>query len=413
MSIFNSMKANASRVSVIIPAYNQARFLAGAIQSVTAQTYRSYEIIVIDDGSTDHCHEVAASFGEQVRYIAQQNQGLAGARNTGIQAASGEFVGLLDADDLWLPNFLERMVSLADQKPAAAVYYCCAQGMDELGNNLPQVFGGPPINPSLMYQTLLRSDFLIPSTILLRRDTIVAAGLFDPSLRSCEDWELWLRILPKHDFIGTADCLVQYRLHGSSLSKNVSVMQHAVRSVMEKHFGPDDGQPGSWSQEKRRAYGGVYRYHALTSVQRLEDWQAGAEFFKKALQADPSLSTDLDFFYDLAHGTQPAGYRNTNYRLDFDANAERMIQLLNRVFDSSKESELELGRRRSFGTAYYALGLLAYNTGRLSLSRDYFRKALVFRPDLWMDKRVIGNSLKTILGPSTVEWMKKYRRHPQ
>jgi glycosyltransferase involved in cell wall biosynthesis len=276
-------------VSVIIPLYNQERYIYGAIQSALNQTYRKCEVIVVDDGSTDNGREEVASFGEQVRYIYQENQGLAGARNTGIRAAKGEFIALLDADDLWLPDFLETMVSLANQNPGAAVYYCCAQGMDELGNDLPQVFGGPPLPPSLIYDSLLRADFLIPSTIIFRRQVVMAAGLFDPSLRSCEDWDLWLRLLPIHVFIGTSACLVRYRLHGSSLTTNLPGMQNAVRAVMEKHFGPDDGQPQLWSREKRRAFGGVYLYHTLTSVQQLNDWEVARSItFKKRYRSTPA-----------------------------------------------------------------------------------------------------------------------------
>jgi glycosyltransferase involved in cell wall biosynthesis len=115
------------RVSVVIPNYNHTRFITGAIQSVLNQTYRSFEVIVVDDGSTDNSREVVASFGSQVRYIWQENQGLAGARNTGIRAARGQLIGLLDADDQWLPDFLEKMVALADElrrwmKPVA--FYC-------------------------------------------------------------------------------------------------------------------------------------------------------------------------------------------------------------------------------------------------------------------------------------------------
>ena len=100
------------KVSVVIPNFNHTRYVSEAIQSVLAQAYRSFEIIVVDDGSTDNCREVVSQFGNQVHYIWQENQGLAGARNTAIRAAEGELIALLDADDKWHPSFLEKMVSL-------------------------------------------------------------------------------------------------------------------------------------------------------------------------------------------------------------------------------------------------------------------------------------------------------------
>jgi glycosyltransferase involved in cell wall biosynthesis len=101
---------------------------------------------------------------------------LGGARNKAICAAKGEFIGLLDQDDLWLPNFLERMVKLTYQFPGAAVYYCCAKGMDAKGNELPEIFGRSVLPSDLLYQQLLRADFLIPSTILMRRSVVMDAG---------------------------------------------------------------------------------------------------------------------------------------------------------------------------------------------------------------------------------------------
>ncbi len=185
-------------------------YLGEAVQSVLDQTYRDFEVIVVDDGSSDNCREVAACFGNQIRYIWQANQGLGGARNTGILAADGDLIGLLDADDQWRSTFLETMVSLADQWSDAAIYYCCAQGMDAGGHDVAQDFGGPARKPEEMQDVLLRANFLIPSTVVMRRSTVVQVGLFEQSNRAihgCEDWDLWLRIVPEHRFIGTSDCL--------------------------------------------------------------------------------------------------------------------------------------------------------------------------------------------------------------
>lgn len=367
------------------------------------------EIIVVDDGSTDNSRGVAAQFGNQIRYIWQENQGLAGARNTGINAANGELVALLDADDEWDPNFLEEMVRLATQQPSAGLFYCCARAMDEDGAELPQRFGGPPVLPETMYETLLRANFLIPSTIVMRRSVVIAAGLFDMNLRSCEDWDLWLRLLPEHTFMGTRECLVRYRLHGGSLSANPGSMRQATLDVIKKHFGPDDGQWHTWCDNKRRAYGGVYRYHLLTLLQRQNDWQASATYLQKALQVDRTLAIDLDLFYELALGAQPSGYRGTSHQLDLAANSRALTGLLKRVFDSPSALEVQPLSRQTHGTANYALGLVAYNVGQRPLSRHFLFKALLLRPDLCGEQRVVGNLIKSFVGRQTLEWLKRHR----
>jgi glycosyltransferase involved in cell wall biosynthesis len=403
-----SSEENKMLVSIIIPNYNQTHYISDAIHTALNQTFHSFEIIVVDDGSTDNSHEVVSRFGNQVRYIYQKNQGLAGARNTGIRAATGDFVGLLDADDTWVPDYLERMIALASQYPLATVYYCSAQCMDTSGRELPQILGGPPVPPDQIYHALLRANFLIPSTILMRRSAVIEAGLFDQNLRSCEDWDLWLRISPGQMIVGTSECLVRYRVHGNSLSTNPSGMQQATRKVIEKHFGSDDGLERTWTKEKRRAYGGVYRYHLLTSVQRQNDWQAAANYLCRALQVDPTLSADLDLFYDLALGSQPVGYRGTNDQLNFEGNAQHINTLLNDVFSLDKSLEFRTLRRFTFGTANHALGLLAYNTSQFSLSRYFLMKALKYRPDLIGSTLLMSDLIKSMVSHSIIEKVKKY-----
>ena len=167
-----------------------------------------------------------------------------------------------------------------------------------------------------MYETILRAGFLIPSTIMMRKSIIEAEGHFDNSFRRLQDRELWIRLLKKgFRFIGKSEVLVRYRIHSDSLSTDPNSGQQAVIALALKHFGPDDGQPQTWSCDKRRVYGGVYRYHVLTSVHSNGDWQGASDYLRKALQIDPTLSTDIDLYYDLAHGNQPPGSRRSLRRV--------------------------------------------------------------------------------------------------
>jgi glycosyltransferase involved in cell wall biosynthesis len=405
------MLRKAPSVSVIIPAYNQAQFLDGAIKSALSQTYQDFEIIVVDDGSTDLTPQVARQFGNNIRYIRQDNQGLGGARNTGIRAAEGEFIGLLDADDEWMPPFLDKEMDKMKCTSNAAAVYCYAQGIDSEGRVLPQIFGGPAVSSEKVYHTILRANFLIPSTILIKRSVVISVGLFEQNnklIHGCEDWDLWLRILrnnPEFIFIGIPECLVSYRLHNNSLSNNEQKMQAAVHEVIKKHFGPDDGPVKNWSIEKRMAYGGVYRYHLIASIQRSINWQAGPVLLSKALRADLSLAGDLSLFYDLALGSQPVGFRGTNEYLDIEKNAKHIVIVLDKVFTYS--TDLKKVRRKTYGTANYALGLVAYNTGKFNLCRKYLIKCLSYRPDLIFDSRLVGDLAKSYIPPHIMNRIKK------
>jgi glycosyltransferase involved in cell wall biosynthesis len=409
-SLINSSNNGLPLVSIVIPNYNNANFLGDAILSILRQTYKHYEIIIVDDGSTDNSRQVVSTFGDEVRYIWQENKGLGGARNTGILAANGTFVGFLDADDQWMPDFLETMVFQTQKNLDTAVFFSNARYMDERGMDLPQSVGIPAIPLGKMYHSLLRANFIIPSTVLVKRSVIIDEGLFDQSckpLHGCEDWDLWLRIAPRYKFLGIPASLVRYRLHGNTFSANSTHMEEAVRAVVEKHFGPDDGHPQNWSSEKRRAYGGVNRYHVLTSALRKNDWKSGASYLRHAFNVDPTLSADLDLFYELALGPQPIGYRGITDQLDLVKNAKSLYDLLNDVFSAPNSPELKPIKRLAFGTANFALGLVAYNTGKRLSSRLFFFRALYFRPELCRDGRVIPNLVKSFIPPTILGKMRR------
>lgn len=380
--------------SVIIPNFNQKAFIRDAIGSVLAQSCPDYEIIVVDDGSTDGSKAVVDEFGPRVRYIRQENQGLAGARNTGIYAAKGELIALLDADDQWRPTYLEEMSRLINAHPDATAFYCMAQCMDVHGHDLPQHVGGPPADPAQLYWKLLRADFIIPSTVIFRGKPIMDAGAFDSSLRQCEDWDLWFRLLPTQKVVGSSSCLVRYRVHGGSLSTDVEGMITVTRRIVEKKFGSEDGAASSWTPEKQRAYGGVYRYQCIMLVQRQNDWEACLPSMVKALQTDPSLALDLDFFYELALGTQPVGYRGASELQGFNRNAAHLQRLMLRASESLSDPAI---RKQALGTTYFALGLVSYNWGIRSTFRDYFRKALRYRPDLMLNASLVARYFKSFV----------------
>lgn len=213
-------------VSVIIPAYNAAPYIKDTLDSVFAQTYRSFQVIVVNDGSPDTAalEELLLPYRDRIIYIKQENRGLSGARNTGLRAATGNMVALLDADDIWMPDYLEEQTKFLQAHPEFDLVYCNAR------------FFGQSIYDGKEYMDVCPSDGdATPAAIISRRChvfvsvTARAEALkrfgFDESLRSCEDFDCWLRFTAAGHKIGYhRKILVRYRKHGASLSANPTWM---------------------------------------------------------------------------------------------------------------------------------------------------------------------------------------------
>ena len=204
-------------VSVVIPTYNNARFVVEAVESVLAQTYDRYEVIAVDDGSTDDTLERLSRFGPPVRTLSQENQGPPFARNTGIRAGTGELVAFLDSDDLWLPDKLERSVAALTADPEAGVVYTNFR-MHELETGLR--YQVPTYRMSgRMAQNLFREcRGVSTSTIVCRRECFDKVGLFDEELFRAQDWDLFIRLAEAFPFRFVPEVLTERRLHAASLS---------------------------------------------------------------------------------------------------------------------------------------------------------------------------------------------------
>ncbi len=201
------------RVSIVMPCYNGAAFLAAAVDSVLAQTYRDYELIVVDDGSTDRSAEILAGYGGRLRVIRQSNRGVSAARNNGIGQARGELVGFLDSDDYWDPEFLEEMVQgMAD--PRTAIAYC---GWQNVGAGEGKPFVPPDYEGADKMHHMLRFASLWPiHAVLIRRSLMPAGPAFNPAYPACEDYDLWLRIASFHRIQRVPRVLAYYRRHGEA-----------------------------------------------------------------------------------------------------------------------------------------------------------------------------------------------------
>lgn len=181
-------------ISVIIPAYNCAAFLPETLESVFAQTCRDYEVILIDDGSTDNTKNIIAPYLNRIIYIFQENKGLPAARNTGIRAAKGEFIALLDADDSWTAEKLEMQLSLFSDAEVGIVYSDFSVRYAD-GRFQPSYLVNRPLaSEGHILENYIQSRFLFPSTMIIRRSCFDEFGVFDEEMLACEDIELFSRI---------------------------------------------------------------------------------------------------------------------------------------------------------------------------------------------------------------------------
>ena len=209
------------RVSVIVPTYNSARYLPEAIDSVLGQTYRDFEIIVVDDGSTDNTQGVLARYAEQIRVVRQSNQGSAAARNAGILAARGEFIAFLDADDLWLPQKLERQMPLFDERPEIGWVYSDYREFGESGLSAQSFFERQSLCPPPEGRVLLalaRDCITSTITVVIRASCLQEAGLFDRTFRRAQDYDMWLRLAARFPVGCVDDVLALYRQHTRAVS---------------------------------------------------------------------------------------------------------------------------------------------------------------------------------------------------
>ncbi len=224
------MRAN---ISVVVPAYNAERSIGETIESILNQTMPPTEVIVIDDGSLDGTAGVVRGFGTRVKYERQENAGASAARNRGIALAKGEYLAFLDADDLWLPQKLEKQIALLERNPDLRWVYSdafiFADGQPEsttrVGRHLKLRSGN-------IFEALLLGDFIASPTPVIHREVFARLGAFliqPPRFVYAEDWEMWLRIAQYYPVGLVDEPLARYRMSTDSASQSLgSIRRHEI-----------------------------------------------------------------------------------------------------------------------------------------------------------------------------------------
>ncbi|HZS09400.1 MAG TPA: glycosyltransferase [Blastocatellia bacterium] len=240
------------QVSIIVPAYNAERFIRKTLDAILSQTYRDFEVIVVDDGSKDQTAALVQSYGPRVSCIQQPNGGVSRARNTGVAKASGRYLAFHDADDLWEPTKLEKQVALLDSRPETGLCFAGVQRIDPndkpVGETIARDY--PDFCEALLLYSCVVSGSC--SSAMVRREVVESAGVFDPTFSTCADWEYWLRLSLLTRFAPVAEPLVRYRVSPGSMSSDPALVERDTFAVLNKFFSSDP--PEKYVRLKDRVY---------------------------------------------------------------------------------------------------------------------------------------------------------------
>jgi glycosyltransferase involved in cell wall biosynthesis len=207
------------KVSVIIPFYNQVQWVANAVQTVMAQTYRNFEIILVDDGSSEDINSCIDIYNEQLRYVYQENKGPAAARNLGISIADGAFIAFLDSDDLFLPDKIEKQVAYMLNAPEALMSHTSYQLVDINGNLIDVVNSGQ--FAGYVYPAILLGCPIATPTVMIRREAFCNGLRFNENIRIAEDILLWSEIAQRSPILGIDQPLTRVRKHGKNAADDL------------------------------------------------------------------------------------------------------------------------------------------------------------------------------------------------
>ncbi|MFZ6027459.1 MAG: glycosyltransferase [Chloroflexota bacterium] len=254
-------------ISVVIPTYNRADLLPKAIRSVLEQTFADFELIVVDDGSTDTTRQAIADFHDQrIRYIYQPNRGISAALNSGIRAAQGQFMARLDSDDTWLPTLLELEAAAFTEHPHVDIVYAQAQSVDTTGRLLSSRIGRPERYPGQPFKSILCGDFRCSITSLIRMECLERVGLFDETLKGNEDWDLGIRLARYYRFYFLPQVLAHFLYHpkrttGASSSLFAEIVNSRL-TPLDKAFA-ESNLPSDVQAVRSLAYRNAYIEMAL------------------------------------------------------------------------------------------------------------------------------------------------------
>lgn len=270
------------KVSVVVPAYNNADYTVETVASVLAQTYGNREIIVVDDGSTDHTRDALKKFGDEIRYVYKENGGACSARNLGIGMSTGVYVACLDCDDLWLPEKLAYSVAALDANPQAGFVFTGCYLIDGTGCSIGQVQNLCD-SAGDAFRGMLAGGAVPAPSVVMRRKCLEEVGLFDEKIFIPADLDLWLRLARRYPVCRVDAPLSKYRMDSNYTLKNIRLSLDEHLYVLDKLSTEEGGVPPGLEEKVRRRF--LYM-HAMM-YRKIDDVDHARQTLKRALEECP------------------------------------------------------------------------------------------------------------------------------
>jgi glycosyltransferase involved in cell wall biosynthesis len=373
----NMSNANSPKVSVIIPTYNCARYIVQTVESVFAQTYADFELIVIDDGSTDNTRDLLAPYiaANRLIYLHQQNAGESVARNNGIRHAHGEYIAFLDSDDWWTPDKLALQVPALDAAPQAVMAYTYSFAVDNDGQPI-RFRGGNRMSwgqPGLheMFETLVVGNVIAnPNTVLARTAALLQTTLFDEEIEWGEDWRLWLQLAQMGPFLFTPAETACYRMRRPGrrleieasdefVTQNEIILQRTFEAVKQHH-----ADKAAWLRLEPTAFRELYIRSAIHNAE-LGDTARTKRYLEKINNADPNAFAKV--------------VADTGFRLASDTgDAQHGLAFITRIFDClpATQTALLAMRGKALAEFHMAAAFTEYAKGNATSTRQHVVHAM-------------------------------------
>jgi glycosyltransferase involved in cell wall biosynthesis len=293
-----------ARCSIVVPVFNLERFVAEAVGSALAQTATDIQVVVVNDGSTDGTAAALDPFRGRITYVEQDNKGLAAARNRGIAEADGNFIALLDADDVYLPTRVERLLAHLDDHPEIGFATSDAHLLRNGNPSSSRYYEGGTFPHAEQARAIFDDNFIFGSAVI-RRELLDRHGAFDERLRSCEDWDLWMRFIWSGERAGFIDePLMSYRLRSDSLSHTVGSHQQdrllVALAALERPEAASIPGLGPLVVRKARDASGLGEWELASRFWRhlatRHDFHAGGRLKARLAAEAPRLISRLDYY---------------------------------------------------------------------------------------------------------------------
>jgi glycosyltransferase involved in cell wall biosynthesis len=389
------------KVSVIIPTYNCAEYITQAIKSVLDQTYQDFELIVIDDGSTDNTRALLEPYLGSIIYRFQKNQGESVARNEGIEIAQGKYIAFLDADDWWVSSKLEQQVAAMDASPEAVLSYSYCFMVDAQGGlskfRGSQYLGEGETGLSSVFERLVLGCCIAnPGTVLVRKDILQQTTLFDPTIQWGEDWDLWIQLSQKGLFLFIPESLAYYRMRKPNRRLQIEASDEFVNQnekILSKEFNSIPPYQRNLQALRSKAYEALYLRSAMYNYE-LNDNAKGASYIQKAFSVSPDLYQNM---YPLAKLIADIGVRIMSEK---NMNSTLGTAFIGNVFD---HLPVPLQKRwlyhlKALSEFHMAVAFTQFGLKRHRSTVNHVARALLASPGNIKNLGLVSIALQSIFG---------------